>query len=233
MNPICKVDLKRPECQRWMNEVYARCWDLFRTNPPIEYPTWWLFETPPVYKDVDQMTAQDCHKLKRQLDREVEADTEDLSSPLALIIAVGVALAIAATILLLLTIWGLIRWRRTRKPDDVEDNRLQFEQQKAPPREPEAQKKKKKLNYKKWIRGRCRPCLLHSEKQIREFELKTERQIATHNERMKLKIALWTKAQEDAEMKQKQQGPKQEKKKDRRQQKSIPKNYDSLLTTPF
>jgi len=69
MNPTCKVDINRPECQKWMVEVYAKCRDLFRTE---SLPMWWVNDTPAVYKaDVQDMTVADCHRLKRELANEV------------------------------------------------------------------------------------------------------------------------------------------------------------------
>ncbi|KAI8042343.1 hypothetical protein M5D96_003655 [Drosophila gunungcola] len=78
MNPICKVDINRPECQEWMVKVYGKCRNLF--NNMGKLPMWWLDNAPAAYKvDVEAMTAEDCHRLKRELGKEVEE--EDTSTP--------------------------------------------------------------------------------------------------------------------------------------------------------
>ncbi|XP_041631102.1 uncharacterized protein [Drosophila kikkawai] len=229
MNPICKIDINKPECQRWMNEVYDRCRHLLlNNNAPIkQYSLWWLYETSAVYKDINLMTARDCQRLKRELDKEPEGEEAEEAD---LTLIVGFILGATAIVVLLL-IWLCIKRQRSKPTQtsvasgpipEVKTKDGDLEKQKGP-QEISEKCKKRSLNIRKWLRRQFRPCMLHSENQIKEFELATERQVATHNERIKLKIALWTKAQErDAQRKLKRQ---------EKQRQHHARNYNSFVPT--
>lgn len=187
MNPICQVDINRPECQQWMIKVHAKCRDLLSNNAPNEFSMWWLYDTPAVYKDLELMTPVDCHKLKRELVRNVSDYAVD--GDFGMFKAVGVILAVAVLFLLLLC--GMHWGSRTKAHADGPHPEPQGD-----PAEALHVKKKKKPSVKRCMRGSCRLCCLHSEAQMRSQELKTKNQVAVHIERSQRKMAQWTKARE-------------------------------------
>ncbi|KRK03504.1 uncharacterized protein LOC6536750 isoform X1 [Drosophila yakuba] len=75
MNPACRLNLESKECQEWMNEVCAHCAHLL---PGVEeadlWDKWWSDELPTPFKPrVDLMSAYDCHKLRKEVARQVTA----------------------------------------------------------------------------------------------------------------------------------------------------------------
>lgn len=73
MNPICQTDIDNPECQLWMTRVYEYCKDLYDRETSNVWDAWWHDETPPIYKEIADMTIYDCNKLKKLLEMEVAA----------------------------------------------------------------------------------------------------------------------------------------------------------------
>lgn len=73
MNPICQTDINNPECQLWMNKVCEHCKELYAKEASDTWAAWWHDDTPPIYKEVDDMTVYDCNKLKNLLEMEVAA----------------------------------------------------------------------------------------------------------------------------------------------------------------
>lgn len=73
MNPACKLSLESPECQDWMSEVCAHCSHLLPDPRQAElWDTWWPDEPPAPYKPrISLMSAYDCHKLRKEVAREV------------------------------------------------------------------------------------------------------------------------------------------------------------------
>ncbi|KAH8268553.1 hypothetical protein KR026_008537, partial [Drosophila bipectinata] len=73
MNPACKLSLQSPECQDWMSEVCAHCSHLLPDPRQAElWDTWWPDEPAAPYKPrVSLMSAYDCHKLRKEVAREV------------------------------------------------------------------------------------------------------------------------------------------------------------------
>ncbi|XP_044249570.1 uncharacterized protein [Drosophila takahashii] len=194
MNPICKVDINRPDCQKWMVEAYAKCRDLFSTQ---SFPSWWLNDTPAVYKDVRAMTAEDCHRLKRELAREVAEEDGEVNN-IGLGRMVGLFMAIGAIFILFILLCGMKR--QSTRPTEVETAKV--EPQEDPPTLRPMKNRNKTPNCKSWMRRSCRRFFLHNESQIRESKSKAEREVAIHNERTQRKIVVWTKAGErDAQKK--------------------------------
>jgi len=208
MNPICQVDINRPECQKWMVQVYSKCRDLFKTNT---LPHWGLDNAPVVYKaDVEAMTVLDCHRLKRALGKEVSEedeegdeldDLDDLDEgeegldPGRL---VGLLLALCAIALLFVLLCRMKR--RNIKLKEVELPKP--EPQEAPTVLPQKKKINRAANCKSWMRRSCRPFFLHNESQLRQYQARAEMEVAVHEERTRQKIAMWTKARErDAQKK--------------------------------
>ncbi|XP_017076791.2 LOW QUALITY PROTEIN: uncharacterized protein LOC108111748 [Drosophila eugracilis] len=73
MNPACKLNLDGKECQVWMDEVCAHCAQLL---PSVEdadlWDKWWADELPAPFKPrVNLMSAYDCHKLRKEVARQV------------------------------------------------------------------------------------------------------------------------------------------------------------------
>ncbi|KAH8334170.1 hypothetical protein KR059_007136 [Drosophila kikkawai] len=170
-----------------MIKAYARCEDLQGGNAPKVFSMWHLCDTPAVYKDVDFITSADCHKLKRELDWEQRVPEVDY-----LVITVGVILAVASIFVLLLLLLCGLKWRPRTKTDCVGEHPVQQDG----PTEIPLVKKKKKLNFTKWMRRSCRFCCLQSEAQVRRHELKTKKQVAVHKKRSQRKLDAWTKARE-------------------------------------
>ncbi|KAH8331040.1 hypothetical protein KR067_010777, partial [Drosophila pandora] len=73
MNPACKLSLESPECQDWMSEVCAHCSHLLPDPRQAElWDTWWPDEPAAPFKPrVSLMSAYDCHKLRKEVAREV------------------------------------------------------------------------------------------------------------------------------------------------------------------
>ncbi|XP_017111093.1 uncharacterized protein LOC108135062 [Drosophila elegans] len=75
MNPACRVSLESTECQEWMNEVCAHCAHLLPSAEQAElWDKWWADDLPAPFKNrVNLMTAYDCHKLRKDVARQVAA----------------------------------------------------------------------------------------------------------------------------------------------------------------
>ncbi|XP_017081526.2 uncharacterized protein LOC108114879 [Drosophila eugracilis] len=175
-----------------MVEVYAKCRDLFSTDPmPMWEPD--VNDTPAVYKaDIKEMTSLDCHKLKRELANEVAEEDDDF----AMNRIVGVLLAFGAIVMLIIL---LCRMKRRKKISDVPPK---LEPEKAPPILFRRKKRTRTADCKSWMRRKCRPIFLHNEAQIRQYKEHAEKELAFHTERTKKKITMWTKARErDAQKK--------------------------------
>ncbi|KAH8301315.1 hypothetical protein KR018_008477, partial [Drosophila ironensis] len=74
MNPACKQNLVSSECQEWMNAVCAHCSNLLPDARQAElWDSWWPDEPAGPYKPrVSLMSAFDCHRLRKEVAREVE-----------------------------------------------------------------------------------------------------------------------------------------------------------------
>ncbi|XP_016976583.1 uncharacterized protein LOC108042694 [Drosophila rhopaloa] len=173
-----------------MVQVYTKCRDLLNNTDML--PMWWLDDSPAVFKaDVEGMTAVDCHRLKRELAKEVNEEAEVEANEFDLGRIMGLVLALAAIFVLFILLCGLKR--RKRNSDEVEA--FKPEPEEAPPIFRFLKKNKKRV-CKSWMRKNCRPLFLHNETQIKEFSIKAEREVAVHTERTQQKIALWTKARD-------------------------------------
>uniref|UniRef100_A0A6P4DUJ1 Uncharacterized protein LOC108037204 n=1 Tax=Drosophila rhopaloa TaxID=1041015 RepID=A0A6P4DUJ1_DRORH len=75
MNPACRLNLEGTECQQWMNEVCAHCAQLLPSAEQAElWDKWWADDLPAPFKNrVNLMSAYDCHKLRREVARQVAA----------------------------------------------------------------------------------------------------------------------------------------------------------------
>lgn len=73
MNPACRLNLESKECQEWMNEVCAHCAHLLPGVEEAElWDKWWSDELPAPFKSrVNLMSAYDCHKLRKEVARQV------------------------------------------------------------------------------------------------------------------------------------------------------------------
>jgi len=202
MNPTCKVDINRPECQKWMVEVYAKCRDLFRTE---SLPMWWVNDTPAVYKaDVQDMTVADCHRLKRELANEVAEEDEDVEVVnIGLGRMVALFLACGAILILSILLCGMKR-QSTRSLAATKVEATKVEPQEDPAGLSSTKKKNRTANCKSWMRRSCRRFFLHNESQIRQSKANAEREVAIRNERTRQNIAMWTKARERDEQKKKE-----------------------------
>ncbi|XP_039481809.1 uncharacterized protein LOC120445441 [Drosophila santomea] len=210
MNPICQVDINRPECQKWMVQAYSKCRDLFKANI---LPNWGLDNTPVLYKaDVGAMTVVDCHRLKRELAKEVAKendevddlddldDLEEVENAFDPERLMGLFLVLSAIVILFVLLSRMKRRRKGLKEVEVP----KLEPQEAPPAFalPPKKKRTRAANCKSWMRRSCRPFFLHNESQVRQYQARAEMEVAVHEERTRQKIAMWTKARErDAQKK--------------------------------
>ncbi|EDW90498.2 uncharacterized protein LOC6529802 [Drosophila yakuba] len=215
MNPICQVDINRPECQKWMVQVYSKCRDLFKANT---LPNWGLDNTPVLYVDVEAMTVVDCHRLKRELAKEVAKendevddlddldelddldDFEEVENAFDPERLMGLFLVLCAIVILFVLLCRMKRRNKGLKEVEVPKP----EPQEAPPAFalPFKKKRTRAANCKSWMRKSCRPFFLHNESQVRQYQARAEMEVAVHEERTRQKIAMWTKARErDAQKK--------------------------------
>ncbi|KAH8353684.1 hypothetical protein KR084_012663 [Drosophila pseudotakahashii] len=178
-----------------MVEVYAKCRDLFSTE---SLPLGWINDTPAVYRaDVGAMTAEDCHRLKRELAREVAEEDEEVNN-IGIGRIVGLLVALGAIFILFILLCGMKRQNRRSTRAET----AKVEPQEDPPALRPIKKKNKTANCKSWMRRSCRRFFLHNESQIRQSKTNAEREVAIHNERTQRKIVVWTKAGErDAQKK--------------------------------
>ncbi|XP_017041237.1 uncharacterized protein LOC108088092 [Drosophila ficusphila] len=75
MNPACRLNLESRECQEWMNEVCAHCAHLLPSAEEADlWDKWWADDLPAPFKSrVGLMSAYDCHRLRKEVARQVEA----------------------------------------------------------------------------------------------------------------------------------------------------------------
>ncbi|KAH8410117.1 hypothetical protein KR009_006293, partial [Drosophila setifemur] len=202
-----------------MIEVYRKCRDLFSSRSVNSRTFLWLDITlaPAVYKEhVESMTSADCHRLKRELARDVsdKVAEEEFEESRSIVEIVAIILAVVI-ILVVLILLSRIRWRKKKveiepvieSPDPEQppsEKRWRFlkskKEIKTEPEEPPPEiyptRKRKKKTIKSWMRGNCRPLFVHSGAQMRKSQEKADREIAVHHELTREKIALWTKARE-------------------------------------
>nr|XP_017095698.2 uncharacterized protein LOC108124493 [Drosophila bipectinata] len=200
MNPICNVDITKPECQKWMVEVYTRCKDLFRREVPVRMSYWWFDITPAIYKEkLESMTRSDCHKLRRRLARQLE-DEEGIGKFL-----IGILALILASLLIVVTLVLLCRMtlRQIRLKYRI-DTPISEDIPEEPPPEILPMPMKRRKNFKSWLRGHCRPLFVHSEAEMRNQRDKAHRVKAVHKELTKEKLVLWSQARERDALKKKE-----------------------------
>lgn len=211
MNPICNVDISRPECQKWMVDVYTRCKDLFSREAPRRMSYWWFDITPAIYKEnLESMTVLDCRKLKRGLARRMEHKESNGQLVIEILaLSLGTFLIVVTLVLLCRLTLKQIRENQIKSGidasivEDVSDD----ESDPSPEIFPILSKKKVK-NFKTWLRGHCRPLFVHSEAQLRKQKEKSHRAEAIHNELTNEKIALWAKAREKHTLKKQKKSEK-------------------------
>ncbi|XP_023160325.1 uncharacterized protein LOC111592383 [Drosophila hydei] len=127
MNPSCKQHINSPECQQWMSEVFAHCNRLLADNQLEFWDEWWLHEQPlPSYQVPHLMSANQCHKLKKQIQREIAAaanltpelsfDLEHMDSNLRLLLVIFVLCAALGIIGFMVCLINTTL-RRIAKPD--------------------------------------------------------------------------------------------------------------------
>ncbi|EDW97034.1 uncharacterized protein LOC6536750 isoform X2 [Drosophila yakuba] len=148
MNPACRLNLESKECQEWMNEVCAHCAHLL---PGVEeadlWDKWWSDELPTPFKPrVDLMSAYDCHKLRKEVARQVTARAdrewyEDEGNPvtwtlyqLIILIMVMVSTVIAMLCALKMLCDGIRRWSGSR--NCVPTKKKKAEEKPPPPPPP-------------------------------------------------------------------------------------------------
>ncbi|SPP85981.1 stress response protein nst1 [Drosophila guanche] len=202
MNPICRLAIDQPECQQWMDDVFKTCGEIF-SREMVE-SAWWQDETPAVYKaDLQAMTAYDCHKLKRDLPREVAATESEPSPDEAFLWWHKVLLVVAYFVVfgafMLLYRWVDAKCRHVKIDEELEA----IEPEEAPESEPEEspKQKKKKRTAKSWLRRQCRHMFVHSEAELRRQKAKREKEEKVHEEHTQRKIEKWTHAREREEQK--------------------------------
>ncbi|EDV99079.1 uncharacterized protein LOC6566545 [Drosophila grimshawi] len=200
MNPVCLTDINKPECQTWMKEVCARCRKLLNRHAG-EFT---LFdETPAVYKDVLDMTFNDCSKLKHLLQLEVAAihKREILSNftwwqkLLLILVYIGIVVLF------------VLVFRYCRKA--YQAGAQQFDEESAKPPTPPTEKaqpprqksEKRKKSLKSWLHYRCRPIFVHNEAALRRQQAKYKEVEANREEHTQKNIDKWTKAREKVERK--------------------------------
>ncbi|XP_001974175.3 uncharacterized protein LOC6548908 [Drosophila erecta] len=199
-----------------MVQVYSKCRDLFKANT---LPKWGLDNTPVVYKaDVEAMSVVDCHRLKRELAKEVAEEDKDVDDPDELDDLddmdqveeveealdperlVALFLVLCAIVILLVLLYRMKR--QNKRLREVEVTNPVPEPQEAPPALLPKKKRNRAANCKSWMRRSCRPFFLHNESQVRQYQARAEMEVAIHEERTRQKIAMWTKARErDAQKK--------------------------------
>nr|XP_016993161.2 uncharacterized protein LOC108054634 [Drosophila takahashii] len=129
MNPACRVSLEGRECQDWMNEVCAHCAHLLPSSEEAElWDKWWADELPAPFKShVNLMSAYDCHKLRKEVARQVLAHGdqewyEEVGNPvtwtvshLILMILVMISALITMVFALKMLYDGVRRWSKRVK----------------------------------------------------------------------------------------------------------------------
>ncbi|XP_030374742.1 uncharacterized protein LOC115624259 [Scaptodrosophila lebanonensis] len=79
MNPVCKLNIDSSECQHWMGEVCAHCSKLLANEDVELWDAWWPNEFPPYNPVPHFMSAFECHKLKREVARQVDQQVFEAS----------------------------------------------------------------------------------------------------------------------------------------------------------
>jgi len=150
MNPACRMNLESRECQDWMNEVCAHCAHLLPSSEEAElWDKWWSDELPAPFKTrVNLMSAYDCHKLRKEVARQVMAHGdgewyEDVGNPvswtvahLILMILVMASAVIAMIFALKMLYDGIRRWSRRVKCPPKEVMRVKKTPPPTPPPAP-------------------------------------------------------------------------------------------------
>ncbi|XP_022226569.1 uncharacterized protein LOC111076858 [Drosophila obscura] len=202
MNPICRIDINRPECQKWMDDVYKKCREIFSRE--VAASAWWHDATPAIYKaDIHAMTALDCHKLKRDLAKEVAA-TGAGSPQGAVFLWWHKVLLVVAYFVVFGAFIFLYRWvdASCRSVKIEELPKAQSQPEEAPPSPKESPKQKRnKRTVKGWFRRQCRHLFVHSEAELRRQKAKRAREEKVHEEHTQRKIEKWTHAREREEQK--------------------------------
>ncbi|XP_017151217.1 uncharacterized protein LOC108161464 [Drosophila miranda] len=218
MNPICRIDINLPECQKWMDDVYNKCREIFSRE--VASSAWWQDETPAIYKEnIQAMTAIDCHKLKRDLAREVAATGPGSSAPTGprsflwwhkVMLVVAYLLVFAALVFL----YRCVNARCSRSEHvrghghghgqgqvKIKEGTVAVEPDEALRPISRLAPKKKAKSKKHWLRRKCRHLFVHSEAELRRQQAKREREERVHEEHVKQKIEKWTHARELEEQK--------------------------------
>ncbi|EDW11933.1 uncharacterized protein LOC6576502 [Drosophila mojavensis] len=221
MNPDCETDIYSLECQEWMSLVCDRCRDLFAEAAKDIWAAWWHDTTPPLYKDVADMTVYDCEKLKHLLEVQVAA-----SSPHKATVEYKefawwqkIALIIIYISILVLLLVVCRRWRRTCKADNLppihnEQEDLLLPTSSSKPDHPPAEQCKpdetgaipreclrplKKHGFKAWMQQICRPIFIHNEGALKRRQKKYEEDKKLERILNERNIKKWTKARTRAE----------------------------------
>ncbi|KAH8369444.1 hypothetical protein KR009_011245 [Drosophila setifemur] len=132
MNPACRLSLASTECQEWMGEVCAHCSQLLPdARQAALWDSWWPEEPAAPFKPhVSLMSAYDCHKLRKEVARQVAPHGDPEEPKLAVASASHPAWVICrfilVTLVLLTVILSMIfalciligavrRWRKPKK----------------------------------------------------------------------------------------------------------------------
>ncbi|XP_068159582.1 uncharacterized protein [Drosophila tropicalis] len=186
------------ECQKWMIDVYNRCSQLFTLEPVDPFEVWWHDDTPARYKsDVNTMTAYDCHKLKRDLGREVaeviprphlilkNCPLGDIVSLLWFLILVSIV------VIIIIVMCGCCQSGKDAERLALEPENPPTEVKLTTPIEDKS-KKKKKRTVKAWLRHRSRPVFVHSESTLERQRFKRQQEDRARAAHTQRKIKKWT-----------------------------------------
>lgn len=225
MNPICQTDIDNPECQLWMTRVYEYCKDLYARETSNAWDAWWHDETPPIYKEVADMTIYDCNKLKKLLEMEVAALQSKIPNVSMKVLIdfkswQTILLIAVYIVIILIVVLILYMWRKERRGESHDDEEKVDENQNEKTDEKDEDKKKssstenvisesnpdkttehEQIKLKNWLRQKARPIFLHNEASLRRQQEKYK-----ENERLRewytmKNIEKWTKARRKIERK--------------------------------
>ncbi|KAH8418786.1 hypothetical protein KR222_002945 [Zaprionus bogoriensis] len=221
MNPICETDINSAECQLWMSKVCERCKELFDREASNAWAAWWHDETPPIYKDVPDMTVYDCTKLKHLLEQQVAALAAQIPVMLTAksptfqswqkTLLVAIYIAIIVIFAVFCYCWRQGRCDSTQPTDEEKDesstrnSNSRPEEQQSQPTESDAKEKPEKQRgaLKTWMRHKAQPIFVHNEAALRRQQAKYKEKERMREAYTQQNIERWAGSREKSKKKRK------------------------------
>lgn len=214
-----------------MSKVCEHCKELYAREASDAWAAWWHDDTPPIYKEVADMTVYDCNKLKNLLELEVaalesklpmismETSTDDFEWWQTLL------LILVYVVIILIVVMIYYFWRQRRRKSLLPSDDKENIEDKGSPKEtssnelspqgsatavPPKKEEKSKVTTSNWVRQKARPIFVHNEAALRRQHQRYKEKEHLRETLIQKHIEKWTSARGKNKKKEKQNSKERE-----------------------